>query len=143
MKSCRLLPLFCAFFLSCRGEPITGTDLNGVWRCDDLPVGLAKKLGVDSSVHKSEVVLRKDGSYEVKGFPLRGPYRLVDSHGAWSLMAADITPSGKESIYLEGCYLVPSRKFGSLRLSYLVSGKDSYRLIFQRVEHPFKEVDSR
>ena len=101
---------------SCNSEPVNKNQIHGTWRCHKLPVGLAKKLKINDAPYEAEVILRKDGSFEVKDFPLRDPYRLISSKGAWSLIPANLTPSGKESIYLEGSYLVLKNGLGKLRL---------------------------
>jgi len=130
--------IFTAILTGCRSKPVAEMpdrkDIVGVWECVDFPSGFLEKSGFTDTT-TSRIVIHENGICSAYNFPLRSPYRFVELESiSWTLTQPSMTPSGAWSVELAGNFLQCRRNGDELELSYLISGMDEYRVIYQKAE---------
>jgi hypothetical protein len=108
-------------------------ELVGLWKADEISVSHAKKIGVDPLKFYSTIELRGNGSFEVKNFPTRDPYRIDDFSGAWIVDPGDLTPTGRPMLNIQGNRIDLIRVSNKLVLNYMVDGEYEYFLLFKKM----------
>ena len=116
-------------------QAIDSKSVVGMWECRNFTKELSVKIGLKKHV-RSNLEIKGDGSFVASNFPVRGPYRLIPVlNGSWEILSGKMTPSGKDSIYLDGYFLTGSKKNGVECLEYVVSGKDDLKVIFYKIKN--------
>lgn len=139
MKVALLLFLVFVFFPA-KGYELDSENVVGTWECEDFPRGLLNDLKSKKVSVKCIIEIKEDGSFTVSNFPIRSPYRLTNIKGDWKIISGKMTPSGKDSLYLNGSFLSGRKKGVSNYLEYIVSGKDEYKLLFSKKK---KKIEKR
>lgn len=107
----------------------------GRWECRDFSKDLLAKLGLKEQV-VSSLKIDADGFFSASNFPVRSPYKLINLNGGWKIISGEMTPSGKDSIYLGSYFLSGGKKNGVECLVYVVSGKDDLKIFYHRPKSP-------
>lgn len=127
-----LICIFVTWVFTGKALCIDSKTVVGNWECKDFPQALLVKLGLKNAVSRLEI--KNDGSFSVSNFPERSPYRLIPfEEGAWEIKSGNMTPSGKDSIYLNGHFLSGAKSHGVECLEYVVSGKDELKILYFRI----------
>lgn len=128
-----LICILFACFFSGKALCVDSKTVVGKWESKDFPRALLEKLGLKKNV-VSSLEIKSDGSFSVSNFPERSPYRLIPLHeGVWEIKSGNMTPSGKDSIYMNGNFLSGGKSNGAECLEYVVSGKDELKILYFRV----------
>jgi hypothetical protein len=115
-------------------QAIDSKSVVGIWECRNFPKELSVKLGLKRHID-SKLEINSDGSFSVSNFPVRSPYKLIPIHsGSWEILSGEMTPSGNDSIYIDGYFLTGSKRNGVKCLVYVISGKDDLKLFYFKSE---------
>ena len=127
-----LLSLISFFMISWSVSALESDDVIGVWECEKFPKGLKAKMKMKDTPMKCVVEIKKNGSFIASGFVMRDPYRIENFRGSWKIVPGKMTPSGRDSLYLNGHFFTGSKKGGTFRLEYLICGMDEYQIEFSK-----------